>query len=143
MKQFIILTLTLLTAGLSAVSPERLNAIHDESVPHYHDIQTYLLKEWIQGGKSLTILDARTPEYDDGNRLPGALFLPYTSSDADIAKTIPAKDATVIVYCTSKDCPASKFLVENLLKLGYTNVYKYPEGINAWIAEGNPIEKTK
>lgn len=101
------------------------------------------IKAALDGGKTLVILDARTKEYDDGNRLPGAKFMPYTSTDKDIKQAIPSVDTPIVVYCSNAHCPASKFLADKLLQLGYTKIYKYPEGIADWTKRGYPVDHAK
>lgn len=141
-KKFFPLMAMLAFGQLSAVDPARLAGIHTENAPHYHEISTPELKQRIEKqGRHIVILDTRTKEYDDGRRIPGAKFFPYNSKDEEIALTIPKKDTLVVVYCTNSKCPASKFLADRLVVMGYTNVYKYGEGIEGWIKGGNPIEK--
>lgn len=113
----------------------------NESQPHYHDIHAKELKALIDSGQAITILDARTPEYDDKSRLPHAQFIPYDSPEKEIYSKIPSKESIIVVYCTSLHCPASKYLADRLVKMGYTNVYKYSEGIQDWKDKGYPIEK--
>ncbi|MCE5315754.1 MAG: rhodanese-like domain-containing protein [Parachlamydia sp.] len=115
---------------------------HDDEVASYtYDVMhAEEIKAWMDGGKTIVILDARTKEFDDGNRLPGAKFMPYTAPDKDIQAAIPSHDTPVIVYCSNGHCPASKFLADRLLDLGYTKIYKYPEGIADWTKRGYPVD---
>ena len=106
-------------------------------------IHTQDLSEMIMVGKTLVILDARSTPYDDLTRIPGAKLLPYNTPENDIKEAIPGRDSMIVVYCTSTKCPASNYLAERLVRLGYKNVNKYQEGIVAWIAAGNPIEIDK
>lgn len=126
-----------------AVQPSKLEELAKEEAPHYHEVTTAELKSWIDGKKKLIILDARTKEYDDGNRIPGALFFPYNASNDEIKAKLPAKDADIVIYCTSTACPASKYLADKLVSMGYTHIYKYPEGIQAWMKAGYPVDKKK
>lgn len=105
-------------------------------VVHAADIKT-----WLDLNKSMVIFDARTKEYDDGKRLPGAKLVPYTSSEEEIQKLVPSKDTPIIVYCSNAHCPASKLLADRLLDMGYTKIYKYPDGLADWIKRGYPIEQ--
>lgn len=98
----------------------------------YKEIHTKELKTWLDEGKTLLILDARSKEYFDGVLLPNAIWLPYTASKIEIEKVIPSKDYLIVVYCSNPACRASKFLAEHLVDMGYTNVYKYHEGLQDW-----------
>lgn len=82
----------------------------------------------------VVVLDARSPKYDDGKRLPGAKLLSAAASDAEIATAVPDKQALVVTYCGSVKCPASKKLAARLNGLGYRNVTVYSEGIEGWSA---------
>jgi rhodanese-related sulfurtransferase len=113
---------------------------------HHHDYQMIHaegIKAWLDSGKAVVILDARTKPYDDGKRLPGAKFLPYDVSELEIRKAIPTTDTPVVVYCSNEHCPASKFLADRLIDMGYHNVYKYPEGIADWVDHHYPVDQAK
>ncbi len=93
--------------------------------------------------KSAIVLDARTGKYDDGKRIPGALSLSAESSKAEVEKTIPDKKSAIVTYCSNLKCPASGKLAKHLKALGYTNIKEYPEGIQGWMAAGNPVIEKK
>ena len=109
----------------------------------YKQISTEDLKSLIDSKKPVIVLDARKKL--SGGLLPGAKQLPYTADEKEVHKVLgsTAKDAQIIVYCANIDCPVSKYLAENLVALGYTNVYKYPDGIAAWIQKGYSIHPLK
>jgi rhodanese-related sulfurtransferase len=112
-------------------------------VAHYGEIDTAALAAMVMAKTPMVILDARSGKYDDGRRLPGAKQLAPDATPAEVAKAIPAKDTLVVVYCSNLKCPASKHLAEQLLKLGHSNVLKYPQGIEEWVATGHPVENPK
>lgn len=119
---------------------------HGADSDHHHayeEIHADKIKEMLDAKETVIILDARTKDYDDGNRLPGAKFLPYNSSDEAIEAAVPSKESMIIIYCTNPKCPASKFLAERMSTMGYTNLFKYPEGINDWIQKGYPVDHAK
>ena len=101
------------------------------------------LKAWLDAGKTIVILDARSKDDDDGKRLPGAKLVPYDGLQKEIDTAIPSKETLVVVYCSNSHCPASKLLADRLLELGYKKVYKYPEGIADWTARGYPVQEAK
>ncbi len=106
----------------------------------YSDVNTDQLKQLITTMPNLIIVDARTPEHDNGQRIEGAIVLPYTSEDATVKAILPKKDAPIVVYCWSATCPISQRMVDRLVALGYTKLYKYPDGLSVWIDEMGPIE---
>ncbi|MEW6712041.1 MAG: rhodanese-like domain-containing protein, partial [Candidatus Riflebacteria bacterium] len=73
----------------------------------------------------------------------GALSLNAESKPEEIAKVLPKKEALIVAYCSNLQCPASKMLYKHLKSLGYTNVLKYPEGLQGWKDAGYPIKPAK
>ena len=111
-----------------------------EQVEGYKHIDTEGVQAAVAEGKAV-ILDARAGKWDDGKRIPGAKQLAPSEAAEKAAILIPAKDSRVIVYCTNLHCPASKYLAMELIKLGYTNIEKYPDGIEGWENAGKPVER--
>lgn len=109
----------------------------------YHTIHTKELKNWIDSGKPIQIVDARPKKYDKGEVIIGAKFLPFDSTEAKITATLPDKDAVIVVYCASIKCPASSNLAQKLVSMGYTHIYKYPEGIAEWMDKDYPLAEPK
>lgn len=106
----------------------------------YTDVNTEQLKQLIATTPDLIIVDARTPEHDNGQRIEGAIVLPYTAAEATIQAILPKKDAPIAVYCWSATCPLSQKMVDRLVALGYSKLYKYPEGLSVWIDDMGPID---
>lgn len=104
------------------------------------DIQRKELKNWIDTKKDLIIIDARTDEYDNGERLPGAILISYDSSDKQLLSQLPMKEKTIVVYCTGYTCTACHYLAKKLQKLGYTNVSEYRGGLEDWKKASYPIQ---
>ncbi len=112
------------------------------SMSTYGHIDAKTLKNLIDTKTPMVILDARGQNWDDGRRIPGAKSLPAGSSSEDIAQSVPDKNALIVVYCGSYECPASQYLVEKLVSEGYTHILEYSGGIKEWVEKANyPIEK--
>ncbi len=127
--------------GTFSSSGQSAQATNNES--HlYREIHTRTLKEWYDAGKTMTVVDARSKPYYDGTLLPHAIWLPYDASVKELNAAIPKKNSLVIVYCWSAQCPASQCLVDRLIANGYTNIYKYPEGLQEWIHQVLPTNKS-
>lgn len=109
----------------------------------YSEINTAALAMLLNSGANAVVLDARTGQWDDGRRLPGAKALAPDTDEAAALAAIGAKDQLVITYCGNINCPASKHLANRLLELGFSNVMKYPEGIDDWQAHGHKIEQAE
>jgi rhodanese-related sulfurtransferase len=101
-----------------------------------HEITAKDLKNLMDSKTTMVILDARPSPYFDGNLIPGAKNVPYNAPEDQIKSVIPSKNTLVVTYCTNTQCPASGYLAERLMKLGYTNVKEFSGGIVDWIAAG-------
>lgn len=132
MKQFII-SFLLTFASLANV------AAHEDH--SYKEIHSEQLKEWYDQKKEMIVLDARSEKYFDGILLPHAILIPHNTPITQLIKVLPNKNSIIVVYCSNKDCPASKMLAKRLVNEGYTHVYKYPEGLAEWQQKGYPTEK--
>lgn len=107
----------------------------------YKEIDAKELKNWIDSKKDFQLVDARPKKYDEGDVIVGAKFLPYDSDEKAITKALPNKNAIIVAYCASSKCPASAYLSDHLIQMGYTHVYKYPGGIADWFDKGYPSQK--
>jgi len=114
-----------------------------EPVKEPAKVNTSGLKTLLDSGVPLIVLDARSGQYDDGKRIPGALSLNAESKPEEIAKALPNKEALIITYCANLKCPASNMLYKHLKSLGYSNLLEYPEGIQGWVEAGNPVKSAK
>ena len=75
------------------------------------------------------ILDVRTQEEFDTERIPGAVLLPDFEVEAQAAYVLPDRDALILIYCRSG---RRSLNTANLLaSMGYTNVYDFG-GILDW-----------
>jgi len=97
----------------------------------------------IKAKTPVLVFDARSGQYDDGRRIPGARSLTAGASAADVAAAAPDKGALIVTYCAGPKCPASAALAKHLRSLGYGNVVEFPGGIEAWVAEGRAVATGK
>lgn len=106
-------------------------------------IDTQALKTLIDARTPVVILDARTGQYDDGRRIPGAKSLSPEATPEQVAAVVKAQDALIVTYCANLKCPASHMLAEHLKSLGYKNILEYRKGIEGWAAAGHPVDNMK
>ncbi len=104
-------------------------------------IQTDTLKKWIDQGKQMTIIDARSEQQFDHMIIPGAKWVPWESADAAIQSAVPNKNRLVVIYCCNPSCGASEVLQDKMAALGYTNLNVYSDGLDAWKSKGYPTAK--
>lgn len=120
----------------------------------YKVITTEELKAWIDQKKAMLIVD--TMPLEDSykkNHIPGAVQMEFpipemTQIDdkqkADLEKLLgPDKNRLIIFYCGFPKCTRSHNAAMWAIKLGYTNVYRHPGGIKAWMEADYPVEKSQ
>ena len=91
----------------------------------------------------VVVIDALPASYYDQIHLPGALNLVETDVEQQAATLLPDKNAAIVTYCSNEACGNSQAVANHLERLGYTAVRKYREGIQGWVAAGNPTESTQ
>ena len=74
----------------------------------------------------------------EGN-IPGTdRSIPYNDIESHTNLLPEDKDARLVIYC--KSGPMSDIAAEELLELGYTQIYNLEGGFTAWQADGFPLE---
>jgi rhodanese-related sulfurtransferase len=90
--------------------------------------------------KQIQVFDANTPDVFAKHHVPGATHVEYDQVKAsDLPKD---KAAAIVFYCMNEQCGASPVAAKTAAKLGWTNVYLMPAGIEGWIAARLPVEPT-
>lgn len=89
------------------------------------EIKKEELKNFTKNG--VTIIDVRSKqEYEEGH-LNGAILIPEYEIKEKIKNIVENKDEKILVYCSSG--LRSKQAQEELINLGYKNVYNLKDGI--------------
>lgn len=125
----------------------------------YEVVTTEELKNWIDAGKDMVIIDTMPFEasYKKVHVLGAKQFLfpipemvVWDSKETNgkskedfMALLGPDKNKTVVIYCGFVKCTRSHNGAAWANKLGYMNVYRYPGGIFAWKGAKYPIESVK
>jgi rhodanese-related sulfurtransferase len=125
----------------------------------YKIVKTDELKGWIDQRKDMLIVD--TMPYEKSykkNHVPGAVqFLfpipemtEWKASETDgktkedFGKLLGQdKNRLIVIYCGFTKCGRSHNGAMWAVKLGYTNVYRYPGGIKAWKEANYPVGKVR
>jgi rhodanese-related sulfurtransferase len=89
---------------------------------------------------TVTVVDALGGSYYATQHLPGAIPLVEDDVAAQASRLLPNLTAPIVTYCSNVACPNSQRVADRLAALGYTNVRKYREGIEDWVAAGLPTE---
>lgn len=123
----------------SAVANPAYRAIVQSAQAHVKrvDIQKYgLLRE---AHPDLLLVDVRETEEWAKGHATGAIHISKGLIERDIEGKAPDKDATIVLYCHSG--ARSALAAENLMRMGYRNVYSLDGGLTAYQAAGLPMEK--
>jgi len=87
----------------------------------------------------LQLIDVRETEEWGKGRAAGAVHISKGMIEHNIEEKVSKKDATIVLYCHSG--ARSALAAENLMRMGYTNVYSLDGGLTAYEAAGMPMEK--
>ncbi len=93
----------------------------------------------IERGEVTVVETLRDVHFAQGH-LPGAIHIHFEEVKQRAAELLPDKDAAIVTYCSNTACRNSEIAANQLVALGYTNVRKYPEGKDDWVAAGLPLE---
>ena len=98
------------------------------------------LKDHIEKGTDLILVEALPEKYFSEAHLPGAIQMDFTEVRDKAPLLLQNKDDMIVVYCASTECQNSTKGAKQLDSIGYTNVYEYVEGKQDWIEAGLPVE---
>jgi len=98
------------------------------------------LKEKMDCGVTLQLVEALSEESFWKQHLPGAINLPPAQAKELASRRLPNKDADIVVYCASSTCNASHDVAQELKAQGYRNVKRYAERKQDWVDAGLPTQ---
>jgi rhodanese-related sulfurtransferase len=96
-------------------------------------------KKRLDAGEKIVLIDTREDSEWARGHIPGAVHLSKGILERDIEKTVPDKDATVVLYCGGGY--RSALAADNLQKMGYRNVISMDGGWRGWTEAGFPVIK--
>lgn len=125
----------------------------------YDVVSTAELKEWIDAGRDMVIVDTMPYEASyKKNHVPGAVQFLFPIPEMkqwnikdtdgktreDFIKLLGSnRNKTIVIYCGFVKCTRSHNGAAWAVKLGYQNVYRHPGGIFAWKGADFPVEKVE
>jgi len=95
----------------------------------YMNITAQQAKEMMDSREDYIILDTRTQEEYQEGHIPGAIVISHDEIKQKAETILTDKDQLIFVYCRSGR--RSKLASEDLVALGYTNIYEFG-GIIDW-----------
>ena len=89
-------------------------------------------KALMEESEGYILLDVRTKEEYESGYIPGAINIPLSDINENVASSLPDKSQMILVYCRSGN--RSRQASDKLSRLGYTNIIEIG-GINSWKGE--------
>jgi thiosulfate/3-mercaptopyruvate sulfurtransferase len=120
----------------------------------YGIVTTDELKKWMDEKRPMLIVDTMpyAASYKK-NHIPGAKPMEFPipemkslddKTKAELVKLLgPDKNRLIVFYCGFTKCTRSHNGAMWAEKLGYTNVYRHPGGIKAWMEADYPVGTVK
>ena len=84
------------------------------------------------------VVDAHGPPYFALGHIPGAVNIPPHQVARLAPMRVSSEDVPVVVYGGSGSSNAL-IVADQLVRLGFTDVAVYEDGLEGWIAAGQPI----
>jgi len=132
MKKYIISSLLIFSlAAVLMACDKSSNESTKETTAKVMSIAAEDLNKMIEA-KDFTLINVHIPY---AGEIPQTdLFIPFNEIESNISKLPQDKTSKIVVYCRSGSMSASAS--QELLALGYTNVYDVIGGMNAWTSAG-------
>jgi rhodanese-related sulfurtransferase len=96
-------------------------------------------KKRLDTGEKIVLIDTREESEWARGHIPGAVHLSKGIIERDIERTVPDKDAVIVLYCGGGF--RSALAADNLQKMGYRNVISMDGGWRGWTEAGFPVIK--
>jgi len=115
----------------------------DKQLEHYERKLAFETDSWdlraaLASGENIIVLDARSPEAYQKERIPGAVNIPHRKMSEETTRNIN-RAALVVTYCDGIGCNASTKGALNMTKLGF-RVKELIGGLDWWKRDGHPTE---
>lgn len=130
---------------LACVSPFTANSESynsPETIAGTLKINAEELIELVNRNENPVIIDSRIGSDRKLGYIPGSVSLPDTETDCEsLGRVIAQKSNPVIFYCNGPKCRRSDNAVVIAAACGYSRIYWFRGGIEAWRASNYPINK--
>lgn len=101
------------------------------------NVSAQQMKEKIDLGGSIFIIDVRTPMELARGKIEGSMNIPLDIFEEEVEKKIPDKNSEVYLYCLSGS--RSSMAAQIMDNLGYKNVFSLTSGLLSWRANNFPL----
>lgn len=107
--------------------------VDNPNAPRVQQLSVGQLKDWLDAGEAMELLDVRTPEERAIAAIPGAVLLNET--EAARIEGLP-RDTKLVLHCHHGG--RSQQAAEQFVSLGFSQVFNVVGGIDAWSQEIDP-----
>jgi rhodanese-related sulfurtransferase len=119
-------------------SPRFLKIV-DDARKRIREVSVDDVKDKLDSGEKLLLVDVREESEYAKDHLPGAIHLGKGVIERDIEVRIPDLNSAVVLYCGGGF--RSALAADNLQKMGYTNVLSMDGGVRGWREKGYPFTR--
>ncbi|MFO0925231.1 MAG: rhodanese-like domain-containing protein [Pirellulales bacterium] len=119
-------------------SPQFLNIVNDAR-SRVRECTVHDVKERLDRGESMNLIDVREESEFAAGHLPGAKHISKGVIERDIETAFPDPTVELVLYCGGGF--RSALSADNLQKMGYTNVISMDGGWRSWTENHFPIER--
>lgn len=113
-----------------------------ETIEGSHRIEAEELIQMVNRNENQVIIDSRISSDRKQGFIPGSVSLPDTDTNCEsLAGLVPEKSDPVVFYCNGPKCRRSDHAVAIAADCGYTNIYWFRGGIEAWKTNNYPVSK--
>jgi rhodanese-related sulfurtransferase len=113
-----------------------LNLVNDAKT-RVREVTVAETQQRMSENKDVKLIDVREDNEWNEAHAAGAIHLGKGVIERDIEKTVPDKDAELILYCGGGY--RSALATDSLQKMGYTNVWSMAGGWKAWKASEGEV----
>ena len=111
----------------------------EEALKDIPEVDVYQIKDRLDKGDNVNLIDVREDNEWDLGRIPTALHLGKGIIERDIESVAKNREMELILYCQGGF--RSALAAESLKKMGYKNVYSMSGGFSTWASNEFPISK--
>lgn len=115
----------------------------DKQIGHYESKLAFETDSWdlkvaLESGDNVVVIDARSPEAYQKERIPGAVNIPHREMNAETTASLD-RTALIVTYCDGIGCNASTKGALNMARLGF-RVKELIGGLDWWKRDGHRTE---
>ncbi len=104
------------------------------------DIDPQKLKQEIDKGSIMTIVDLQTSEKYQHSHIPGAINIPLERFEDEYARVLKDKDEVIVLHGEFDELGKGTKAAEMLVAEGYTKVGRIVGGLMGWRNAGYPTD---